>query len=400
MLGMFEIAPAAAESGDDSFQQPDGGADESSGIVRTLHARSTSPQAKRPNSPDIAASPATASASTDASHAKSFRSPQSRRFSKKVGETVDERLSRSTPVSGGWSMMRSAVSTSSALRCRLSEGAAARDSSVLSQKTAGKAASLHAGPSGDIVAINNFRSRLSQMVPRLIRLHPLLVFFFGLVLYVFVAVTFAVGFWLDGADCFDLPGPFSFAEMFWLSVHTISTVCGRSGMRCMAQTRNTRCIRPRASAACTRARAAQVGFGSAYPLCVSSQLLVLFESYASMLVEGIVRAAEPRTQCPQIPVRTACTVHHRDLTETTPLGACVLCTGRRLRGLHLHALARAHPLLEARPRHQHRAGAARLLHAGAAARRTALEPEPQRQRRRDGPRATPQRRRRARRRRA
>ena len=54
-----------------------------------------------------------------------------------------------------------------------------------------------------------------------------------------VLLLFAVIFWLIGPDCYELGGAsFSFLEMTWLSVHTISSV----------------------------------GYGSFHPTCASSQL--------------------------------------------------------------------------------------------------------------------------------
>jgi len=133
-----------------------------------------------------------------------------------------------------------------------------RASNLGAKPVSGKAASLHAGSSGDIVTINNLRSRLSQVVPRLIRLNPLIVIILGLVLYVAVAFVFALSFWWCGAGCFDVTDgeDFTFVEMLWLSVHTFSTV----------------------------------GFGSIFPTCTAGQVLVLVESYISLLVQAVVGA--------------------------------------------------------------------------------------------------------------
>ncbi len=124
--------------------------------------------------------------------------------------------------------------------------------------TAGKAASLHAGPSGEVVAINKRLSeRLVEVVPWLVRQHALAVIFAGLCVYVLCALAFAAFFFALGESCFVvLIGDFGFFEMLWLSVHTFSTV----------------------------------GYGSVYPTCGAGNVAVLLESYISMLVQAIVGA--------------------------------------------------------------------------------------------------------------
>ena len=116
----------------------------------------------------------------------------------------------------------------------------------------GKAASLHAGPSGEVIAINNWRSRTAQIVPRMLKMHPAVVISVGGALYGLLALVFALLYLATGAECFDFETvDFSFLEVLWLSVHVMSTV----------------------------------GFGSAVPICASGQVLVLFESYISLLFQ-------------------------------------------------------------------------------------------------------------------
>lgn len=122
----------------------------------------------------------------------------------------------------------------------------------------GKSASLHVEPSGEVVAINRrSSSKLSQIVPRLLRLQPMAVFLLGALFYASVALTFACLYFVTGSACFDLvDADFAFLEMLWLSVHTFSSV----------------------------------GFGSVYPTCSAGQLLVLLESYCALLVQAVVGA--------------------------------------------------------------------------------------------------------------
>ena len=123
---------------------------------------------------------------------------------------------------------------------------------------AGKSASLHAGPSGDVVAINNFRSRLGQLLPQIIRMPAWFVLLIGFILYLSVIVIFALLYHACSEDCYSFAHgvEYSLAEMVWLSVHTFSSV----------------------------------GFGSIYPVCSSSQLLVMFESYAAIVVQSVIGA--------------------------------------------------------------------------------------------------------------
>ena len=70
-------------------------------------------------------------------------------------------------------------------------------------ETTGKAATLHAEPSGEIVVINRrANSRLTQLIPRLLRMHPMGVIFAGAVLYTCVAIVFAAIFYGFGEACF------------------------------------------------------------------------------------------------------------------------------------------------------------------------------------------------------
>lgn len=110
--------------------------------------------------------------------------------------------------------------------------------------------------SGNIVAINNLRSRLGQMLPFLIRLHPALVIFLGLVVYASIVILFGILLWLTGEACFYSAVGFDIADMLWLSVHTFSSV----------------------------------GFGSTYPICHGAQLIVHVETYFAVLVQSIVGA--------------------------------------------------------------------------------------------------------------
>lgn len=132
-----------------------------------------------------------------------------------------------------------------------------RQQSSLKRSETGKAASLHAGPSGDVVAVNKVRSILGSVIPRIIQMQPWAVLTIGLVAYVSTTLFFALLFWLSGAECFEFTAAdFDYTEMIWLSVHTISSV----------------------------------GFGSAYPVCVSAQIFVLLEAYASLLVQAVIGA--------------------------------------------------------------------------------------------------------------
>jgi hypothetical protein len=124
------------------------------------------------------------------------------------------------------------------------------------QEAKGKAASVN-NISGDVVLINNLRSRIGQVVPRIIRQHPLVVILSGLALYVAVLLVFACVYYAIGEGCFyNTSGRFDFLEMTWLSVHTISTI----------------------------------GYGSVHPTCASSQLVVSVEAYVSVLVQAVVSA--------------------------------------------------------------------------------------------------------------
>ena len=68
----------------------------------------------------------------------------------------------------------------------------------------GKAAGIHAKGSREIHAINRRTvSLISQVVPRLLRLHPLNAIFTGILLYATVVLTFAPLFYAMGESCFD-----------------------------------------------------------------------------------------------------------------------------------------------------------------------------------------------------
>ena len=85
---------------------------------------------------------------------------------------------------------------------------------------------------------------------------PLLVLLFALIFYVMCTIIFACLFYSFGADCYKLTDDFSFEAMLWISTHTFSTV----------------------------------GFGNIAPLqtCSSAQLVVLIESFVSLLVVSTI----------------------------------------------------------------------------------------------------------------
>ena len=86
---------------------------------------------------------------------------------------------------------------------------------------------------------------------------PLLVLLFALLIYVLCIVLFACVFFAFGASCYSLgAGNFSFYAMLWISTHTFSTV----------------------------------GFGNVAPAqtCVAAQLVVLVESFTSLLVVSTI----------------------------------------------------------------------------------------------------------------
>lgn len=77
------------------------------------------------------------------------------------------------------------------------------DALMRASQAQGKAASLHTGPTGEVVAINNWRSRTSQIVPRMLQMHPAIVITAGGMLYLTLALCFAALYFAAGADCFD-----------------------------------------------------------------------------------------------------------------------------------------------------------------------------------------------------
>lgn len=96
---------------------------------------------------------------------------------------------------------------------------------------------------------------------------PSFVLLLGGVLYAAVCLLFGLFFYATGPACFELSVvEFEYVEMLWLSVHTLSSV----------------------------------GFGSAFPVCASSQLLVLLESYMSVLLQ-VRRHTRTRTRAPPPP---------------------------------------------------------------------------------------------------
>jgi hypothetical protein len=111
---------------------------------------------------------------------------------------------------------------------------------------AGKAARLHVEPSGEFVAINRRpASLLGHVVPRLLRLNPMAVFVVGMVLYSSVAIIFSLCFFALGAPCFEIAASdFSWEEMLWLSVHTLSHVCRARTLARTCGIRATGCRAP------------------------------------------------------------------------------------------------------------------------------------------------------------
>eukprot|EP00908_Phaeocystis_cordata_P003509 Transcript_1385.p1 GENE.Transcript_1385~~Transcript_1385.p1 ORF type:complete len:355 (+),score=70.39 Transcript_1385:122-1186(+) len=103
--------------------------------------------------------------------------------------------------------------------------------------------------------INKARtSWFANLVPYLLSLRPSLVLVNGAVLYTCLCALFAGIYFGLGEACFATDEEFTFAETFWLSVHTFTTV----------------------------------GYGSIYPTCTSGQLVVMFESYISLVVTSVM----------------------------------------------------------------------------------------------------------------
>lgn len=95
---------------------------------------------------------------------------------------------------------------------------------------------------------------LANLVPRLLRLHPLHVVIIGACFYTFWCLLFGGLYYAVGAQCYSTDDDFNFAECLWLSVHTFSTV----------------------------------GYGSIYPTCIVGQLLVMTESYVALVVTSVM----------------------------------------------------------------------------------------------------------------
>jgi hypothetical protein len=202
------------------------------------------------------------STTTENERASTFNGRQStsrasRRLSR-FPQALSDHLRRSEPEP---ERSNSAFTRERALSRRGSMGVDAfmRASSAVgtSKPVTGKAASLHAGPAGEVVAINNWRSRTSQIVPRMLQMHPAVVIVGGGALYGVLSLTFGLLYFATGAECFDFQtADFKFVETLWLSVHVLSTV----------------------------------GFGSAVPVCATGQMLVLFEAYIGLLFQAIIGA--------------------------------------------------------------------------------------------------------------
>ena len=92
-------------------------------------------------------------------------------------------------------------------------------------------------------------SWFSNLVPRLLQLHPSQVVVFGACFYAFWCVLFAGLYYAVGAECYSSDEDFNYKECLWLSIHTFSTV----------------------------------GYGSIYPTCVAGQLLVGVECYVALV---------------------------------------------------------------------------------------------------------------------
>ena len=162
------------------------------------------------------------------------------RFPQSLSEHIGSKKSDSEPERSSSALARE---RSMSRRGSMGVDAFIRASSARPVQT-GKAASLHAGPAGEVVAINNWRSRTSQIVPRMLQMHPAVVIVGGGALYCALSLTFGLLYYATGAECFDFQtADFNYLETLWLSVHVLSTV----------------------------------GFGSVVPVCASGQMLVLFE---------------------------------------------------------------------------------------------------------------------------
>ena len=140
-------------------------------------------------------------------------------------------------------------------RCVIICGSRASQALQRSKEDVGKAAGTHAEASGEVHAVNRRTgSVLNQVVPGVLRMHPISVMLTGILLYTIAALTFAALFYAAGDKCYENEHTTSegrFLEVLWLSIHTFSSV----------------------------------GYGSIYPTCASTQMLVLLESYFAILVQ-------------------------------------------------------------------------------------------------------------------
>jgi len=107
----------------------------------------------------------------------------------------------------------------------------------------------------DIQHINTGAEML-EMLHRVVYGPPALVLLFFLCVYVLTVVLFALLLTLPGESCYRLEDPFDFAAMMWVSVHAFSTI----------------------------------GFGNIAPTqsCTSAQLVILFESFISLLIHSAI----------------------------------------------------------------------------------------------------------------
>lgn len=98
----------------------------------------------------------------------------------------------------------------------------------------------------------NAQKHMFDVGRRLLVARPMIVLSFGLVLWVTIALIFAVLFLICGESCYTGHTHFNFATMFYLSIHTFSTV----------------------------------GYGTVAPndTCALPQILMLIESYISLMI--------------------------------------------------------------------------------------------------------------------
>jgi len=99
--------------------------------------------------------------------------------------------------------------------------------------------------------------RRLEFMPRMLQLSTPTLLTVGLLGNIVVCVIFAVLYYACGSECYELTpgvGEFGFTNMLWLSVHAFSTI----------------------------------GFGTVAPICHSSQSLIVFEHFASLILSSIV----------------------------------------------------------------------------------------------------------------